>query len=64
MFLRSTHARKVPPNHSRETSATEVLLEVQSPVRLRDKRIFCPGALNSKLPLAGKKNLTVKLLAR
>jgi len=34
--------------YTREINASDVLLEVQSPVRYRDKRIIYLGALNSK----------------
>ena len=34
--------------YTREINASDVLLEVQSPVRYRDKRTICLGALNSK----------------
>jgi hypothetical protein len=34
--------------YTREINASDVLLEVQSPVRYRDKRIIYFGALNSK----------------
>ena len=31
-----------------ENTRSDPMLEVQRPVRLRDKRVFCPGALNFK----------------
>ena len=34
--------------YTREINASDVLLEVQSPVRYRDRRIIYLGALNSK----------------
>ena len=34
--------------YTREISVSDVLLEVQSPIRYRDKRIISLGALNSK----------------
>ena len=34
--------------YTREISVSDVLLEVQSPIRYRDKRMISSGALNSK----------------
>ena len=34
--------------YTREINVFDVLLEVQSPLKQGDKRLFCPGALNSK----------------
>jgi len=34
--------------HNREINVFDILLEVQSPLKQADKRLFCPGALNSK----------------
>jgi len=33
--------------YTREYYCSEILLEVQSPLKQGDKRLFCPGALNS-----------------
>ena len=37
----------------REYDCSDILLEVQSPLKQRDKRLFCPGALNSKIAPVG-----------
>ena len=36
-----------------EYDCSDILLEVQSPLKQRDKRLLCPGALNSKISPVG-----------
>ena len=43
-----------------EYDRSDILLEVQSPLKQRDKRLLCPGALNSKIAPVGVQAASIR----
>ena len=58
--LQPAHRRGNRSSMSCEYDRSDILLEVQSPLKQRDKRLFCPGALNSKIAPVGVQAASIR----